>query len=798
MNTNNLLKAITLVFLTIASVSLFSQTVSIKVVDNNRNPLPGATVQISHISDSSKLFSTTNIEGIAFFENLKNTTYLLNISYIGFSPLEKAITIKPNERNFTFKLEENAYALEEVTIAAQKPLIRQEGDKMIIDPESIAHAASNTLEVLESTPGLYVDQDNGIFLNSATPAKVYINGREQKLSSQDISMILQSLPPGSVEKIEVLRTPSTKYDAASSGGIINVVLKKGVKIGRFGSLKAGLNQGKYGNRNIGFSLNDSGDKFTTYINGNYSFNDRQDDLNTYRFIATDTLLSQNSSTRQKSHNAYIGYGINYDISEKLTFSYDGRINYSLPNNLTKNTNYIESAELIRISQNVNDIENISNAFNLQQDFGFNYKLDTSDSEIDTKLSYNYNRNIKTQDYSYLFTIPTSYQITGDGSNNQNRHFVILQTDLTKYYNNRITFETGLKSSYQQYSSNSDYFVNYLEYRINDSLRTNHFNYIENINAAYIQASKTFFKDLILKVGARAEHTYMNGTQQIPTDTSFLINRVDLFPYVYLSRSVFKLKDIELRAYAIYRKTINRPDYNMLNPSINFVDQFMYEAGNPSLKPQFTDNIEFNVSFNDFPVFAVGQNYTNDIFSEVIYTDPNNSDIIVRTYDNLGKSKETYFRGMIGIPPGGAYFFALGTQYNLNEYDGYYQGEPLQYTRGSWRFFTFHMLRLFGNTKLTMSGFMMTKGQMGFLELENFGSLNFGLRQSFLDDRLQISVNARDVLKTMLVNFSIDQGSIYTYGDRYTDNQRFGFKITYKFGLAKKDKKDNPFNFEEMQ
>lgn len=798
MNTNNFQKFITLVFLLIVTVTLFSQKVSIRVIDNSRNPLPGATVSISHINDSAIIYSTTNIDGVAFFENLKNTTYLLKVSYIGFTPLEKAITIKSNERNFTFKLEENAYALDEVTIAAQKPLIRQEGDKMIIDPESLAHAASNTLEVLESTPGLYVDQDNGIFLNSATPAKVYINGREQKLSSQDISMILQSLPPGSVEKIEVLRTPSTKYDAASSGGIINVVLKKGVKIGRFGSLKAGLNQGKYGNRNIGFSLNDSGDKFTTYINGNYSFNDRQDDLNTYRFIATDTLLSQNSSTRQKSHNAYIGYGINYDISEKLTFSYDGRINYSLPNNSTKNTNYIESAELIRISQNVNDIENISNAFNLQQDFGFNYKLDTSDSDIDTKISYNFNRNIKTQDYSYLFTIPTNYLITGDGSNNQNRHFVIFQTDLTKYFSNRITFETGIKSSYQQYSSNSDYYVNYLEYRINDSLRTNHFNYLENINAAYIQASKTFFKDLILKVGARAEHTYMNGTQQIPTDTSFLINRVDLFPYIYLSRSVFKLKDFELRAYAIYRKTINRPEYNMLNPSINFVDQFMYEAGNPSLKPQFTDNIEFNVSFNDFPVFAVGQNYTNDIFSEVIYTDPNNSDIIVRTFDNLGKSKETYFRGMIGIPPGGAYFFALGTQYNLNEYDGYYQGEPLQYTRGSWRFFTFHMLRLFGNTKLTMSGFMMTKGQMGFLELENFGSLNFGLRQSFLDDRLQISVNARDVLKTMLVNFSIDQGSIYTYGDRYTDNQRFGFKITYKFGLAKKDKKDNPFNFEEMQ
>ena len=71
-----------------------------------------------------------------------------------------------------------------------------------------------TLEVLESVPGMYVDQDGGIFLNSATPAKVYINGREQKMSNQDISTILQSLPPGSVQKIEVMRTPSTKYDAS--------------------------------------------------------------------------------------------------------------------------------------------------------------------------------------------------------------------------------------------------------------------------------------------------------------------------------------------------------------------------------------------------------------------------------------------------------------------------------------------------------------------------------------------------------------------------------------------------------
>ncbi|MBK6949284.1 MAG: TonB-dependent receptor plug domain-containing protein [Haliscomenobacter sp.] len=90
----------------------------------------------------------------------------------------------------------------------------------------MANTSTNTLEILEKTPGLFVDQDGNIYLTSATPAVVYINGREQRMGAQDIAGILRSLPPDNIQRIEVLRTPSTKYDAASSGGIVNVVLKK--------------------------------------------------------------------------------------------------------------------------------------------------------------------------------------------------------------------------------------------------------------------------------------------------------------------------------------------------------------------------------------------------------------------------------------------------------------------------------------------------------------------------------------------------------------------------------------------
>jgi hypothetical protein len=335
--------------------------------------------------------------------------------------------------------------------------------------------------------------------------------------------------------------------------------------------------------------------------------------------------------------------------------------------------------------------------------------------------------------------------------------------------------------------------------VNDPLRSARFNYRENINAAYLQFTKDLFWDVTLKSGVRMEHTFMEGNQLFPADTNFVVNRADWFPYVFLSRPVFDIGNFSLRAFLIYRRTISRPGYDNLNPAINYVDQFLYELGNPSLTPQFRNNIEANISFNDFPVFAVGRNYTNDIFSQVTYENPLDENILIRTYDNLGKNRETYFRALAGIPPGGTYFFAVGTQYNYNEYDGFYDDAPLTFNRGSWRFFTFHMLKLSKSTRLFVSGFMMTRGQMNLVELDNFGMLNLGLRQTFFNQRLTVTVNARDILRTMVNDFQLNQGDVFVDGSRYNDNQRFGINIRYTFGIGqqRQQQQENPFNFEGM-
>jgi len=507
-----------------------------------------------------------------------------------------------------------------------------------------------------------------------------------------------------------------------------------------------------------------------------------------RYLNNDTVINQLAVSRPKSHQINTDYGISYDITDNIIFSYDGSISYNKRHTVSENNNIVMAFDSIKLMESDNYIDGDFDRWHIQQDFGLLQKIDTMGSEWDTKFGYGINLNDAQQDYNTDYIFPLSFNVPSKGNDGQDRHFFLLQSDLTYHLPYKFKLETGFKSTLQYYSSDSRFFNYQNGEEVKDSMRTNRYNYQERISGIYVQVSRELWGGFLLKSGVRMEDTYMKGNQLVPSDTSFLVNRADWFPYVYLSRPFSIIFDIDLQLYVIYRKTINRPNYQNLNPSVRYVDQFLYETGNPELKPQFTDNVELNVSYDDTPLFAIGQNYVNDIFSNVTYKDKNNPNIGVRTYDNLGKSKETYLRGIVGIPPGRKYFFALGAQYNLNEFEGFYDNEPFTYERGSWRFFTFHSLKLFENTRLRLSGFMMENGSWNFYELKTFGQLNFGISQDLFDKKLNISFSARDILRTMKNEFTLNVGSLYATGTHYFDAQRFGINIRYNFGIKDKEEK----------
>jgi hypothetical protein len=772
-------------------------SVTFKIINARSEPVPLASISITPADDTTQIFSkVSDSSGIAIFD-LAFRQYIVSVTSVNYLPFKKGITVKKDKAVFTLVAQTVSKTLQGVTVTATRPVMRQEDDKTIVDPENLAASSTNAYEILEKIPGLFVDQDGNIYLNSTTPATVYINGREQKMSASDIATMLKNLPPNSIASIEILRTPSARYDASGSGGIVNVVLKKGVKIGLTGSAVIGGNQGRYGNRFIGLNVSNNNGKVTTYVNLHYTRRNNYEETKTDRLFAPDSLLSQDAISLYPTNNYFLGFGINFPVAKKWELSYDSRINYSDFLNTTNNLSLIKKiSNSSIITNNASQVVNNGNNFNLSQGVSAKYKIDSAGSEWSTDLSYSYSPNNSDQTFINTFYMPVIPVSGGDGRIETRLNFFSAESNLLLKLPKKNTVETGVKSSNVHFNNTTNYFRQIGQARIKDVGRTSSYNYTESINSAYLQASKNIY-GVVVKVGTRLENTNTKGNQFIPADTSFSIQRTDLFPYVYISRNLFTIMGYDLKAYLVYRRTINRPGYQLLNPSQRYIDEYLFETGNPSLRPQFTQNYEANVSVDERPVVALGVNNTKDIFTNVIYRADTSHSISYRTYDNLGSNKEIYFRALGALPPGKKYFIVGGIQYNHNFYQGLYQGKPLLFKKGSWSIFSYQTLKITSATQLTLNGFARFNGQLQFYELSSFGALNFSVTQRLMKNKLMISASINDIFLTNHNDFIINQGTVNASGFRKADTRRFGLNIRYNFGIRKKED-INLFNAESPE
>jgi hypothetical protein len=757
----------------------------LSVLDKKSQSIAFANITIQTIDSVMPQNIVADSNGIASIILATGKLYNIKTSAVGYQMDNRTIKFE-NLNSVKIELKEMNGQLKEVVVTSTKPLIRQEDDKSVVDPEPLAAASTNAYETMEKIPGIFIDQDGNIYLNGLSPAGIQINGRELRMSATDMATLLKSLPPSSIQKIELVRTPSAKYDASGGGGVVNIVLKKGVKIGLNGSVNTGMNQGVYGNQFIGLTLNNTTDKYNSYLNTQYNQNDGYNIVNTDRFLSIDTVLKQTAKTLSPNRSAYIGFGLGRNWTDRFELNYDARISGQSFINSTNNASILE---IISAKKNLSSIaslvENDGSNFNFNQSVRSKLKLDSLGGEWTIDFSYNFIQSNTDQTYNNTF-FAGGLASKGSGNFTNDRDFLTYQTDYKKKRFG-ITIEAGLKSSILSFRNNANYKKDLNGNIVKDAFRTSAYNFKEQINAVYLQGSKTWGA-VILKVGTRVEQTIMQGNQRIPSDTSFSLNRTDAFPYVFLSRKLFKIAGYEMRGYLVYRKTISRPSYEFLNPFPRYIDPFLYESGNPTLRPQFTSNYEANISVDDKPIFAFGVNETKDIFTNVLYQSPTNNQVAYRTYDNLGRSRETYFRGIAVIPPGKAFFAVVGAQLNHNVYNGIYEQKPIVFDKATWTFFTFQSLKLDKLSTFTINGFWRTNGQQQFYELENFGQLNSSLNRQFLNKKLTVTLSMNDIFFTNKNTFTLRQGSIYAVGFRENDTRRFGINIRYNFGVKPKEQK----------
>ena len=768
-------------------------TVRISVNNEKNEPVQNATVQILRIPDSAMLMVKTLKNGV-FFSLSPNNSYFIKISSVGFKNIFQTIRVGNTDTLINFTAEVRSKELAGVTVTSRKPLIKQEDDKTIVDAGVLAESSTNAFEVLEKTPGAILDQDGNVYLNSATPATIYINGRELKLSASDLSSLLKSLPANSISKIEILRSPSAKYDAENSGGIVNIVLKKGVKLGTNGSVDLSHFQGVYGTESIGFNVSRNAGKLNTYLSYNFTRRKNFEVYNSDRFVTANTLFTQSSFTVFPTNVNFAGAGLDYEINKKWSVAYDAKMtvnnNRSFVNNDIDIHNILSN---IKIGENLSLVNNSGSSFYAGNNFSSKFKIDSAGSEWTNSLDYNYFKSRNAQLYNNIHILPAKNTLNGDGNTENVKNIIAFKTDLVIKFKNSLTLETGAKFNLSISKNNAAYFADSGTVKYADVFQTNRFRYSENIAAGYLQVAKTIY-GFTIKPGIRIEHTDIKGHQLIPVDTLFSIKRTDLFPYVYLRHSIGKLFGFKLIGNVIVRRSTIRPYYEALNPFPKYIDQYTYEIGNPRLQPQFTTNYEFNVMADEFPVFSLGLNDIKNIFTNVTYS---KGDTLFRTFDNLGTNKEVYLRFVGGIPPGKKYFFYTGAQLNVLNYNGLYGGYPIKYKRSSWTFFMFQNYKPTPTLNLSIHGWMRVHGVFNFFELDPFGALNLSANKSILNKKMNVILSVNDPLRTNRNSFEINQPNFLATGIRYSDTRKFGVALKYNFGRKPKEEKKSGFDTPEV-
>jgi iron complex outermembrane receptor protein len=544
-----------------------------KVTDAEGKPLNNVTISLVKDSAIVKL-AVTKDDGSYSFNNLKEGTYRVTASYVGYTAVKSApFAVSGNGVNVPeLKLAKSTASLQNVTVTAQKPMVEMKADKTILNVEGTINATgTDALELLRKAPGVSVDKDENLSIAGKNGVQVYIDGRPTPLAGADLAAYLRTMQSAQIESIEIITNPSAKYEAAGNAGIINIRLKKNKALGTNGSMNAGWNIGTYAKYNAGFSLNHRNAKMNIYGNYNYNNSDNETQINIYRTTG-DTLFDQKGRMlfSMKSHN-FKG-GLDYTINKKSSIGVI--INGSLADP-TMNTNS-KTPIIYRPTNTVDRILSAKNHSDSKRDninFNLNYNYTAKDGKsLVLNADHGY-YDISTEQYQ-----PNDYYDASGSTKISSVAYRMITPSTINISSFKADYEQnfakgklgfGGKTAFVRTDNNFQRYNVTSSGDVYDKDRSNRFRYEENINALYMNYNRAW-KGFMLQAGLRAENTVTEGTSTglknsgggyVESNSGFKRNYTDLFPSAAITFNKNPMKQWSLS----YSRRIDRPAYQDLNP-----------------------------------------------------------------------------------------------------------------------------------------------------------------------------------------------------------------------------------------
>jgi len=774
--------------------------ISGNVIDGSQKTLESATISLLRVKDSSVAkFSVADKEGKFVFENIPDGKYVVAISALGHQKgFSEGFEVSQTNQTIqlkTIQLVALPKSMGNITITAKRPFIEQKIDRTVINVESsITSAGSSALDVLEKSPGVTVDKDGNISLKGKQSVMVMMDGKPAYLSGADLVNYLRSLPSSAIDQIEIMTNPSAKYDAAGNSGIINIKSKKNKQKGFNGSVTANYQQGIYWKSNNSLNLNYRVGKVNLFANGSVNKNNnyqRLDILRKFKDPATNDINAIfEQATRMRNQNMFsnVKIGADYFVSKNTTLGIVGSGFINPGKFSSKSTSFLKDANNVVDSIVYAQSNQKENWKNGSVNLNFRHQFDSTGRELTSDLDYisyksSSSQNFFNTTYHPDWTLDHIETLRGDLPVGVNIYSAKL--DYTQSLGKEGKLEAGVKSSYVKTDNHANYFTELNSGEEVDYSKTNNFLYKENINAAYVSVNKQF-KKVGTQLGLRYENTSYSGRQYgnpVRTDSSFKKNYGNLFPTLFVSYQADKNNQF---AFSFGRR-IDRPAYQDLNPFLFFLDKFTYQAGNPFIKPQFTNNFEVSHTYKNFLTTTINYSLTTDYMNETFEQekDINGSKgyaTIVRQ-GNIGRRDAAGVAISAQVPVAKWWNASIYTNYNYNKFKGRLNGngEYIDVAASNILFNVNNQFKFNKGWSGELSGFYRTKGVDGQIIIQPLGQLSAGIGKQVLKNKGTVKFNVRDILYTNKATGDINFENTMAHFVNSRDSRVASVSFTYRFG-----------------
>ncbi|MEO7801468.1 MAG: outer membrane beta-barrel family protein [Ginsengibacter sp.] len=781
--------------LTIVSLGFTQITIKgdVKFKDAKTTDLANTTVSLLHLVDSSKVKSVrADDKGHYEIVDVISGKYLLEASGVNlkhsFSDAIIAFDTTPViVKDIT--VIQDSKTLQEVTVTGKKPFIENKIDKVVVNVDALISNAGNTaMDVLEKSPGVSVDKDGNISLKGKDGVMVMIDGKPSYLSGPDLANFLRNTPASSIEQIEVMTNPSSKYEAAGNSGILNIKTKKNKLKGFNGNFASTYTQGVYWKGNSSLNLNYRNKKFNLF--GNYGYSkwnsfDRLQLTRNFTNIATkllETRFEQTTVNKRVSDNHNAKVGVDYYLSKKTTFGavLSGYVN---PNSQSGNNyTYLKSPEGSTDSILYARNNNNNNSKNIGINLNFRQLLDTAGQEITSDVDYLvYRQNAKqmfTNNYLNADMTKRKDPTLLRGSLPSDISIFSAKVDYTKPLSKNSKVEAGAKISYVTTDNDARYDKRGLGDWETDLGKTNHFIYTETISAGYVNFN-TQVKKLGIQTGLRVENTTANGDQlgnASRQDSSFKRQYTNLFPTIYFNYALNKKNNLSLN----YGRRIDRPDYDDLNPFFYFLDEYTYEAGNTLLKPQFTNSVELAHTFKGFLTTTLNYSQTDDVILDVLKQINSERKTFV-TKDNVASRKNMGIAVSVNGQLAKWWNYNVYTNVNNNKYSGQLNGSNLNVSGTTFMGNMNNQFKINKTWSAELSGFYRSAGYEGQLVMNPMWQLSSGIQKQILKTKGSLKLSVNDIFNSRQFIGRVKYDDIDVLINARRDSRRGSLTFSYRFG-----------------